>query len=133
MFDNFAFDEVINQTNLELKTRFIAFLSILLGSHSIDEFKAMVTATYNFGVTTVEMKEIVYQGTTYLGIGRVFPFLHALNQFCQDHHIALPLEGQSITITENCFGDYYTRTGLDSKQREMITFCFLYAQGGFEP
>ena len=65
MFDNFAFDEVINQTNLELKTRFIAFLSILLGSHSIDEFKVMVTAIYNYGVTTVEMKEIVYQGTTY--------------------------------------------------------------------
>ena len=33
----------------------------------------MVTATYNFGVTTAEMKEIVYQGTTYLGIRRVFP------------------------------------------------------------
>lgn len=56
---------MINQTNLELKTRFIVFLSVLLGSHSIDEFKAMVTATYNYGVTTVEMKEIVYQGTTY--------------------------------------------------------------------
>lgn len=28
--------------------------------------------------------------------------------------------------------DYYTRTGLDYKQREMITFCFLAAQGGCE-
>ena len=28
---------------------------------------------------------------------------------------------------------YYTRTGLDLKQREMITFCFLMAQGGCEP
>ena len=33
----------------------------------------------------------------------------------------------------NCFGDFYTRTGLDLKQREMITFCFLAAQGGCEP
>lgn len=33
----------------------------------------------------------------------------------------------------NCFGDYYTRTGLDLAQREMITFCFLAAQGGCEP
>ena len=32
-----------------------------------------------------------------------------------------------------CFGDYYTRTGLDLAQREMITFCFLAAQGGCEP
>ncbi len=36
-------------------------------------------------------------------------------------------------LASNCFGDYYTRTGLDLKQREMITFCFLAAQGGCEP
>ena len=36
-------------------------------------------------------------------------------------------------LAENCFGDYYTRTGLDLKQHEMITFCFLMAQGGCEP
>lgn len=36
-------------------------------------------------------------------------------------------------LAENCFGDYYTRGGLDLRQREMITFCFLAAQGGCEP
>lgn len=36
-------------------------------------------------------------------------------------------------LVANCFGDYYTRTGLDLAQREMITFCFLAAQGGCEP
>ena len=36
-------------------------------------------------------------------------------------------------LAANCFGDYYTRTGLDLRQREMITFCFLAAQGGCEP
>ena len=36
-------------------------------------------------------------------------------------------------LAANCFGDYYTRTGLDLAQREMITFCFLSAQGGCEP
>ena len=36
-------------------------------------------------------------------------------------------------LAANCFGDYYTRTGLNLKQREMITFCFLAAQGGCEP
>ncbi|HIV17239.1 MAG TPA: carboxymuconolactone decarboxylase family protein [Candidatus Alectryocaccobium stercorigallinarum] len=36
-------------------------------------------------------------------------------------------------LAANCFGDYYTRTGLDLKQRELITFCFLAAQGGCEP
>lgn len=33
----------------------------------------------------------------------------------------------------NCFGDYYTRGGLSTREREMITLCFLAAQGGCEP
>lgn len=36
-------------------------------------------------------------------------------------------------LADNCFGDFYTRTGLTLAQREMITFCFLMAQGGCEP
>ena len=36
-------------------------------------------------------------------------------------------------LAANCFGDYDTRTGLDLRQREMIPFCFLMAQGGCEP
>lgn len=36
-------------------------------------------------------------------------------------------------LAANCFGDFYTRTGLDLPQRELITFCFLMAQGGCEP
>ena len=35
-------------------------------------------------------------------------------------------------LAANCFGDYYTRGGLDLKARELITFCFLAAQGGCE-
>lgn len=36
-------------------------------------------------------------------------------------------------LADNCFGDYYTRKGLTLAEREMITFCFLSAQGGCEP
>lgn len=36
-------------------------------------------------------------------------------------------------LSGNCFGDYYTRKGLDLKQRELITFCYIAAQGGCEP
>ena len=39
----------------------------------------------------------------------------------------------NLWLADNCFGDWYTRTGLDYQQREMITFCFLAAQGGCEP
>jgi 4-carboxymuconolactone decarboxylase len=153
------------------RTRHMAILATLLGCQGIDEFKSMLPAAINFGVTPAEIKEIVYQAVAYLGIGRVFPFLNAVNDFLKEQEIALPLEGQSQTTTDNrlekgsqaqvdifgehmrdfwksgaeesrhinrwladnCFGDYYTRTGLNYAERELITFCFLSAQGGCEP
>lgn len=36
-------------------------------------------------------------------------------------------------LSENCFGDYYVRAGLDYAQREAVTFCLLAAQGDCEP
>ena len=36
-------------------------------------------------------------------------------------------------LSANCFGDYYTRTGLDLKIRELLTFSMLAALGGCEP
>ena len=170
-FDNFAFDEVVNQDDLDGRTRFMAILATLLGCQGADEFRTLVPAALNFGVTPAEVKEIVYQAVAYLGIGRVFPFLKAVNEVLAERGVKLPLPSQATTTTENsreagsqaqvdifgesmrdfwksgpeetrhinrwladnCFGDYYTRTGLDYKQREMITFCFLAAQGGCEP
>ena len=169
-FDNFAFDEVVNTCKIDDKSRFMAILATLLGCQGIDEFKAMMPAAMNFGVTPVEIREIVYQAAAYLGIGRVFPFLKAMNEIFESHGISLPLPNQSTTTTENrresgtqaqvdifgegmkdfwksgpeesrhinlwlasnCFGDYYTRRGLNYQQRELITFCFLSAQGGCE-
>ena len=170
-FDNFAFDEVVNSDDLDDRTRMMAILSTLIGSQSIDEYKAMLPAALNFGVTPAEAKEIVYQAAAYLGIGRVFPFLYAVNDILISRGVTLPLEGQATTtietrmeagnqaqvdifgegmrdfqnsgpeesrhinrwLADNCFGDYYTRKGLNYQQREMITFCFLAAQGGCEP
>lgn len=170
-FDNFAFDEVVNQDDLDDRTRMLAILATLIGSQSIDEFKAFLPAALNFGVTPVEAKEVVYQAVAYLGIGRVIPFLKGINEVLERRGIKLPLAKQGTTtmenrlekgiqaqvdifgegmknfyqsgleesrhinrwLADNCFGDYYTRGGLDYKQREMITFCFLAAQGGCEP
>lgn len=170
-FDNFSFDEVVSHDNLDDRTRFMAILAALIGCQGVDEFRIMVPAAMNFGVTPVEIKEIVYQAVDYCGIGRVFPFLTAVNEALETHGVTLPLPPQATTtmgnrltagaqaqadifgdhmkefyksgpeesrhinrwLAANCFGDYYTRKGLSLKQREMITFCFLAAQGGCEP
>jgi len=36
-------------------------------------------------------------------------------------------------LSANCFGDYYTRKGLDIKTRELLTFALLISFGGVEP
>ena len=36
-------------------------------------------------------------------------------------------------LSANCFGDYYTRNGLDLQTRELLTFAILAALGGCEP
>jgi 4-carboxymuconolactone decarboxylase len=36
-------------------------------------------------------------------------------------------------LSANCFGDYYTRTGVDVKTREVLTFAILISMGGCEP
>lgn len=172
-FDNFAFDEVISTIDLPDRTRFLAILATLLGSQASDEFRVMLGAALELGVTPVEAKEIVYQGCAYLGIGRVFPFLSITNEVLTARGVELPLPPQATTeptyesrvaageqtqvdifgdrmrgfatsgpadaphinawLAANCFGDWYTRTGLDLAEREMITFCVIAAQGGCEP
>jgi 4-carboxymuconolactone decarboxylase len=36
-------------------------------------------------------------------------------------------------LSANCFGDYYTRTGLDIKTRELLTFSMILSLGECEP
>jgi 4-carboxymuconolactone decarboxylase len=36
-------------------------------------------------------------------------------------------------LSANCFGDHYTRGGLDLPTRELLTFAILVAQGGCDP
>ena len=67
---NFACDEVVNQDDLDDRTRLLAILAALLGCQGLDAFRAMVPAALHCGVTPVEIKETVYQATAYLGIGR---------------------------------------------------------------
>ena len=160
--------EVRSEPGQELpaRTRSLAVLAALLGCQGLDEFRRALSEALEAGLAPVEVKEVVYQAVDYLGIGRVRPFLTAVNEILLARGVALPLPGQATTTMEdrlqkgeqaqvdifgegmrgawkqghvnrwlaaNCFGDSYTRGGLDLKDREMITFCFLAAQGGCEP
>ena len=50
-------------------------------------------------------------------------------------YLQSPADQQHINryLSGNCFGDTYTRTGLEVKTRELLTFSMLLALGGCEP
>ena len=171
VFDNFAFDEVLRYGNLDTKTRLIVILGSMIASQALAEYKGMLGGALDVGVTPVAVKEIVYQAVPYVGIAKVYDFIHATNEVLKSRGIKLPLEGQSTTSPEtrmekglevqksifgemidkmykesqanqihiqqylsaNCFGDYYTRKGLDIKTRELLTFSMILSLGGCEP
>lgn len=53
----------------------------------------------------------------------------------QAMHDTAPADQKFIQqwLTANCFGDNYTRGGLDLQTRELLTFAILVAHGGCDP
>ena len=173
-FAYFAGEEVPGEpaAALPARERCLVVLAALLGCQGVEQFRVTLAESLAAGdVTPVEAREVVYQGTAYLGIGRVRPFLSAMNEVFAERGVGLPLPAQGTTtletrraagnqkqvdyfgegmresweagpaeratvnrwLAETCFGDYYTRDGLSDQDRELVTFCYLVAQGGCEP
>jgi 4-carboxymuconolactone decarboxylase len=100
VFDNFAFDEVIGHGNLDTRTRVMMILGSTIAGQELSEYKVMLGAALNIGVTPIEIKEIVYQSVPYVGIAKVLDFIHVTNEVLQSNGIKLPLEDQSTTTPQ---------------------------------
>ncbi|WP_405183093.1 carboxymuconolactone decarboxylase family protein [Nocardia sp. NBC_01377] len=172
IFDNFAFDEVLRDIALDVPTRLIVQSASMIAAGAVSEYRVMLGAALTVGVTPAQVEEIVYQAVAYVGMARVFDFVHATNEVMTERGIALPPAPQSTTtphtrhddglaaqkrcvgddtvtdmyasapsgqahiqryLSANCFGDYYTRGGLDVGTRELITFAMIVSLGGCEP
>jgi 4-carboxymuconolactone decarboxylase len=107
VFDNFAFDEVLGYGNLDTRTRLMVILASMIGCQAVAEYKVMLGGALNVGVTPVEVKEIVYQAVPYVGMAKVYDFIHATNEILESRGIKLPLEGQSTSTPETRFDKGY--------------------------
>ena len=96
-FDNFAFDEVLRHGDLDTRTRLMVQLASMIASQALSEYRVMLGAALTVGVTPVEAKEIVYHAVPYVGMAKVFDFLHATNDVLKERGVELPLLGQSTT------------------------------------
>lgn len=166
---NFAFDEVFSQSkNIDLQMRLKLILGALIAVQGRAEFGDMLITALKNGVNPIEIKEIIYHTTPYIGIGKSRDFLELCNEIFKDYGIKLPLKDQGTTtqsnreqkgleiqrkffgeyidkgnasapddekhirrfLSANCFGDYYTRNGLELNFRELLTFVILASLGG---
>ena len=103
-FDNFAFDEVFAQSSLEPRTRLIVQLAAMIAAQAVSEYRVMLGAALTVGVTPVEVKEVVYQAVPYVGMAKVFDFLHATNDVLAGAGVELPLPPQATTTPQDRLG-----------------------------
>ena len=168
-YANFAFDEVFAESkSIDLQTRLKLILGALIAVQGRVEFRTILSAALKNGINPIEIKEIIYQTTPYIGIGKSMDFLVLCNEVFKAQGIKLPLKPQGTTTRENrgekgleiqrkffgsgidkgnasapddekhirrflsanCFGDYYTRSGLELNFRELLTFVILASLGG---
>lgn len=170
-YANFAFDEVWEKSPLQEHERLLIILASLVAIQAKEEFGTMLNAALNLGISPIAIKEVVYQATPYVGMGKIAEIVSLTNTIFKQRGIKLPLESQGTTnrenrkqkgletqrvlfgegidksnaaapsdqrhirdfLSANCFGDYYTRTGLELQFRELITFVYIASMGGVEP
>ena len=103
ILERFQYGEAMQDPDVSLppEWRCPAILAALLGCGGVDAFREALPGFLEQGLSPVAIKEIVYQGTDYLGYGRVLPFLHAANEVFAAHGIPLPLPGQATVTPQN--------------------------------
>jgi 4-carboxymuconolactone decarboxylase len=171
ILQRFIFGEVFYIGNLDDRTRELITITALAVNQTYPQLKAHTNAALNIGVRPIEIREVIYQFSPFIGFPKVLNAMETINAVFTERGIKLPLEAQGTVqeperlqrgseiqtplyssgmkqnmntlpaefagvvprvLTELCFGDFYTRKGLDLKTRELMIFCVLATMGGTE-
>ena len=171
ILQRFIFGEVFYTGTLDDQTRELITITTLVTNQTLPQLKSHTNAALNIGVTPIQIREVVYQLSTFIGFPKVLNAMDTINSVFKSRGILLPLPNQATVkdnerlesgklkqfplygdamkrnmkdlpgvyaefvpnmLTETCFGDFYTRTGLDIKTRELMIFCALATLGGTE-
>jgi 4-carboxymuconolactone decarboxylase len=160
IINNFMYGDIYHQSDkLDYKLRSLITLAALTTHQSWELLKLNVQGALNVGLTPIEIMEAIYQCVPYIGIGRAYDGIAAVNEVFTKNKISLPLASQRQVadndrlaqgrrlqaemygifptestspdrhirpfLSEYCFGDFYTRSGLDIKTRQLLTFIIL--------
>lgn len=93
-FSRFAFDETPQSVSLSPADAYLGVLAALMGCQGLEAFRRMAKSLVSgplkdAALKPVQMREMAYQGTAYLGIGRSLPFIDALEDILKEAGISL--------------------------------------------
>ena len=166
---NYIYGDIYQHGTLDLKLRELILIVVNTTNHTLTALKEHVNAAIKAEVSPIQIKEVIYQCTPYIGLGKVQEALEVVNLIFKKHNISTKpqatvnektrfekgFEVQSVAfgkdhiqanhdqasqelkhiqkyLSEFCFGDFYTRIGLDLKTRELMTMVMLATLGGCE-
>lgn len=171
ILQRFIFGEVFFTGTLDDKTRELITITTLVTNQTLPQLKVHTNAALNIGVTPVQIREVIYQLSPFIGFPKVLNALDTVNNVFKTRGIKLPLPKEGTVqenerfdsgkqkqvplygdamktnmkdlpgvyadfvpkmLTETCFGDFYTRGGLELQARELMIFCALATLGGTE-
>lgn len=97
--DRLIYGEIAAKNSLDEKRREIAALAALAAIQAPAALRTHTVAALNAGLTSVEIKETIYQTAPYIGFPRVDAALEIINVIFEEKGIKLPLASQG-TVSE---------------------------------
>ena len=132
IFNNFLYADVYNHGTLEPKLRelvpYVGFPRVFAALEKANE----VFKEKNISLPIESQSTVTEQTRFDKGLETQVSIFG--NAILAAHSNAAPNQKHIQNfLSANCFGDFYTRTGLDLKTRELLTFIMLISLGGAEP
>ncbi len=88
-------DPAINE-----RSRALAVIATVMGCQGIDFYRQILDEALTV-LHPIEVKEVLYQATAYLGLARIHPFIEATNEVLRKRGVKLPLPEQGTTTSAN--------------------------------
>ena len=103
---DFVYDEACKGNLLDKTERYMCILAGLMGVQGKAMFKVTVEKALEANVDPVIIKEVIYQATAYLGIGRTYDYLMAANEVFKEK--IEKCNSSCLCVSNGIYGIKYT-------------------------
>lgn len=103
IFGNFAFDEVLKNTCLTDRQQMLVILASHLAVGSVKGYKLYLEGALNLKVSSIELKELLYQAVPYIGMAKAYDFFETTNLIFKEREIAVPIVSTKMVTREKRF------------------------------